>query len=185
MTTIISTTGNNATTIVADRGITSDLMHPDMPKLVEQNNWLIGVAGNARVCDQLQYAIEYPKPPAELLKKDYQDWFGWIVTKIIPLISDTIKDAEMDAECLLVTHGKSFLISENLSVLSAQPYWAIGSGAELALGALAQSQYNPDWHKNHDLSARRAIEVASMHDPNTRGTIDVWHSHHTGKIIKG
>jgi ATP-dependent protease HslVU (ClpYQ) peptidase subunit len=184
MTTIVTTSGNNTTTLVADRGITSDLVHPDMPKIVQQDTWLIGVAGNARVCDQLQYLIEYPKPPAELLKRDQQDWFGWMVTKVVPLIADVVKDTEMDAECLLVTHGKSFLVSENFSVLSARPYWAIGSGAELALGVLAHSQYNPDWYKNHDLSARHALQVASMHDPNTRGSIDVWNSHHTGKVFK-
>jgi ATP-dependent protease HslVU (ClpYQ) peptidase subunit len=185
MTTIITTTGNNTTTLVADRGITSDLVHPDMPKIVQQDSWLIGVAGNARVCDQLQYVVEYPEPPEHLLKRDQQDWFGWVVTKVIPLIDDVIKDTEMDAELLLVTHGKAFLVSENLSVLSARPYWAIGSGAELALGVLAHSQYNPDWYKNHDLSARHALEIASMHDPNTRGTVDMYHSHHTGKVVRG
>ena len=182
MTTIITTTGNNSATLIADQGITSDLIHPDMPKIVQQDSWLIGVAGNARVCDQLQYSIEYPKPPADVIKSG--EWFKWLVTKVIPLIDDTIKDSEMDAECLLVTHGTSFLIGENLSVLSAKPYWAIGSGADLALGVLANSQYNPDWNKNHDLSALRAMEAATMHDPNTRGTIDRWVSDHTGHTYR-
>jgi 20S proteasome alpha/beta subunit len=182
MTTIITTTGNNSATLIADQGITSDVIHPDMPKIVQQDSWLIGVAGNARVCDQLQYAVEYPKPPADVVKSG--EWFKWLVTKVIPLIDDTLKDSEMDAECLLVTHGKAFLIGENLSVLSAKPYWAIGSGADLALGVLANSQYNPEWNKNHDLSALRAMEAASMHDPNTRGSIDRWSSHPSGHVIK-
>jgi ATP-dependent protease HslVU (ClpYQ) peptidase subunit len=181
MTTIITTTGNNFCTITADQGITSDLIHPDMTKIIQQDTWLIGVAGNARVCDQLQYSIEYPKPPVEVVKSG--DWLKWLVTKVIPLIDDTIKDTEMDAEALLITHSKAFLISENLSVLSASPYWAIGTGADLALGSLADKQYLPDWNKNHDLSALRAIECASMHDPNTRGTIDQYRSLPTGKVI--
>ena len=183
MTTIVTTTGNNFCTLTADQGITSDLIHPDMPKIVQQDSWLIGVAGNARICDQLQYSIEYPKPPAELLTQDQQHWYGWIINKVIPLIDDTVKDAEMDAEALLITHGKAFLIGENLSVLSAKPYWAIGTGADLALGSLADKQYLPDWHKNHDLSALRAMEAASMHDPNTRGTIDQYRSLPSGKVI--
>ena len=181
MTTIITTTGNNFCTITADQGITSDLIHPDMTKIIQQDTWLIGVAGNARVCDQLQYSIEYPKPPVEVVKSG--DWLKWLVTKVIPLIDDTIKDTEMDAEALLVTHGKAFLISENLSVLSSSPYWAIGTGADLALGSLADKQYLPDWNKNHDLSALRAMESASMHDPNTRGTIDQYRSLPNGKVI--
>ena len=182
MTTIITTTGNNFATITADQGITSNLIHPDMHKIVQQDTWLIGVAGSARVCDQLQYSIEYPKPPVDVVKSG--EWMKWLVTKVIPLIDEVVKDGEMDAECLLVTHGKSFLVSENLSVLSAEPYWAIGSGAELAIGVLAHTQYNPDWYKNHDISAVHAAQVASMHDPNTRGTIEVWNSHHTGKVFK-
>ena len=181
MTTIITTTGNNFCTITADQGITSDLIHPDMTKIIQQDTWLIGVAGNARVCDQLQYSIEYPKPPVEVVKSG--DWLKWLVTKVIPLIDDTIKDTEMEAEALLVTHGKAFLIGENLSVLTAAPYWAIGSGADLALGSLADKQYLPDWNKNHDLSALRAMECASMHDPNTRGTIDQYRSLPNGKVI--
>ena len=181
MTTIITTTGNNFCTITADQGITSDLIHPDMTKIIQQDTWLIGVAGNARVCDQLQYSIEYPKPPVEVVKSG--DWLKWLVTKVIPLIDDTIKDTEMEAEALLVTHGKAFLIGENLSVLTAAPYWAIGSGADLALGSLADKQYLPDWNKNHDLSALRAMECASMHDPNTRGIIDQYRSLPNGKVI--
>jgi ATP-dependent protease HslVU (ClpYQ) peptidase subunit len=184
MTTIIATVGNNTASLTADRGITSDLIHPDMSKIVQQDSWLIGVAGNARVCDLLQYAIEYPKPPQELILRSQDEWYGWIVTKIIPLIDDTIKDSEMEAEALLVTHGKAFLISENLSVLSASPYWAIGSGAELALGSLGDSAYHPDWNKNHDLSGRRAGQVAGMHDPNTRGTLDHFISTTQGKAFK-
>ena len=181
MTTIITTTGNNFCTITADQGITSDLIHPDMTKIIQQDTWLIGVAGNARVCDQLQYSIEYPKPPVEVVKSG--DWLKWLVTKVIPLIDDTIKDTEMDAEALLVTHGKAFLISENLSVLSSSPYWAIGTGADLAIGSLTDKPYLPDWNKNHDLSALRAMESASMHDPNTRGAIDQYRSLPNGKVI--
>jgi 20S proteasome alpha/beta subunit len=181
MTTIITTIGNNFATITADQGITSNLIHPDMHKIVQQDTWLIGVAGSARVCDQLQSSIEYPKPPAEVVKSG--EWMKWLVTKVISLIDYVVKDKEMDAECLLITHGKAFLIGEDLSVLTAAPYWAIGSGADLALGSLADKQYKPDWNKNHDLSALRAMECASMHDPNTRGTINQFKSYANGKII--
>jgi hypothetical protein len=183
MTTIITTTGNNFATLTADQGITSNLIHPDMHKIVQQDTWLIGVAGSARVCDQLQYSIEYPKPPVEVVKSG--QWMKWLITKVMPLIDDTVKDSEMEAEALLVTHGQAFLIGENLSVLTAKPYWAIGSGAELALGSLAEKQYKPDWHKNHDLSAKRAIEAASMHDPNTRGTINQYKSYSNGRVTGG
>jgi ATP-dependent protease HslVU (ClpYQ) peptidase subunit len=182
MTTIITTTGNNFATLTADQGITSNLIHPDMHKIVQQDSWLIGVAGSARVCDQLQYSIEYPKPPIDVVKSG--NWIKWLVTKVMPLLDNKIKDSEMDAEAILITHGQAFLISENLSVLTASPYWAIGSGAELAIGALSEKQYLPGWHRNHDLSALRAIEAAGMHDPNTRGTVDQYRSYTNGKVIQ-
>ena len=182
MTTIITTTGNNFATITADQGITSNLIHPDMHKIVQQDTWLIGVAGSARVCDQLQYSIEYPKPPLDVVKSG--NWIKWLVTKVMPLVDAKIKDSEMDAEAILITHGQAFLISENLSVLTAQPYWAIGTGAELALGSLADKQYLPGWHRNHDLSALRAIEAAGMHDPNTRGSVDQYRSYSNGKVMQ-
>ena len=182
MTTIITTTGNNFATITADQGITSNLIHPDMHKIVQQDTWLIGVAGSARVCDQLQYSIEYPKPPLDVVKSG--NWIKWLVTKVMPLVDAKIKDSEMDAEAILITHGQAFLISENLSVLTAQPYWAIGTGAELALGSLAEKQYLPGWHRNHDLSALRAIEAAGMHDPNTRGSVDQYRSYSNGKVMQ-
>ena len=153
-----------------------------MPKIVQQDTWLIGVAGSARLCDQLQYGIDYPKPPIDVVKSGA--WLKWLVTKVIPLIDYVVKDKEMDAEALLITHGKAFLIGEDLSVITAQPYWAIGTGADLAIGSLADKQYKPDWHKNHDLSALRAMESASMHDPNTRGTIDQYRSYTNGKVIQ-
>jgi 20S proteasome alpha/beta subunit len=182
MTTIITTTGNNFATLTADQGITSNLIHPDMHKIVQQDTWLIGVAGSARVCDQLQYSIEYPKPPLDVVKSG--NWIKWLVTKVMPLIDNKIKDSEMDAEAILVTHGKAFLISENLSVLTASPYWAIGTGAELAIGSLVDKQYLVGWNKNHDLSSLRAIEAAGMHDPNTRGSVDQYKSYTNGKVIQ-
>lgn len=179
MTTIVSTTGNNFATLAADRGITSDVIHPDMSKIIQQKTWLIGVAGDARACDILQYGIKYPTPP----KSIGNDWYRWMVTKIIPLIDggiSTVRDE--DWEAIFVTHGRSFLITNSLGLLTAEPYWSIGSGSKLALGVLADKQYDASWYKNHDIIAKHALSVASMHDPFTRGTIDVWVSYHTGHI---
>lgn len=184
MTTIVTTTGSNWATLAADRGITSDLVMPDMPKVVKQGKWLIGVAGDIRACDLLQYGVKYPNP-GTLINKPKKDWFAWMVLKVVPLMKAAIKgETEQDFEAILVTHGKAFVLTTDLGVLDAAPYWAIGSGGKIALGHLAGFQYADDWNKNHDLMARHSIESASMHDVNTRGTIDLYISHHTGHISK-
>jgi ATP-dependent protease HslVU (ClpYQ) peptidase subunit len=182
MTTIVTTTGSNWATLAADRGITGDLVMPDMRKVVVQNKWLIGVAGDIRACDLLQYGVKYPSA-TKMANQAKSEWFSFIVTKVVPLMKAALKgENEQEFEAILVTYGHSFLITNEFGVLDASPYWAIGSGAKLALGHVASFQYSENWHKNHDLMARQAIEVASMHDINTRGGIDVFVSHHTGHI---
>lgn len=182
MTTIVTTTGSNWATLAADRGITSDLVMPDMPKIVNQGKWLIGVAGDVRACDLLQYGVKYPNP-THLAKKPKSDWFPFLVNKVVPIMKQAIKgETEQDFEAILVSYGKAFLITTDFGVLDAAPYWAIGSGAKLAIGHLGAMQYADDWNKNHDLIAKYSIETASMHDINTRGKIDIQISHHTGHV---
>lgn len=188
MTTIVTTTGNNWATVVADRGITSDLMMPDRVKIVQQGQWLIAVTGTARDADLFQYAVKYPKPPVSLLKKKTEDWVQWMVLNVVPLIKAQLnpdeKKEDYSAEAILVIYGRSFHIGCLFDLNIAEPYWAIGSGSHLALGHLASFQYSENWHKNHDLMARQAIETAEMFDPFTRGSIDVFISDKTGKVSR-
>ena len=121
MTTIVTTTGSNWATLVADRGITSDLAMPDMSKIVKQGKWLIGVAGDVRACDLLQYSVKYPNP-VHLAKKPKSDWFPYLVNKVVPLMKAAIKgETDQDFEAILVSHGKAFLITSDFGILDASP----------------------------------------------------------------
>jgi 20S proteasome alpha/beta subunit len=187
MTTIISTTGNNYACVVADRGITSDLIHHDLEKVVQQGSWLIAGSGSSRACDVLQFGVKFPKPPVSLQSKSDNEWRGWVVSSVVPVIQKAFKDGQVEAddfEAILITHGRSYHLDSTLGVLSAYPYWAIGSGAQLAIGYLSDAQYSENWYKNNDLVAKYAAQIASMHDPNTRGTLDLWISDHSGKAYK-
>jgi hypothetical protein len=119
MTTIVSLSSNKETILLGDQGITSDLMHPNMNKIVRQMTWVIGVSGEDRICDIIQYAVKWPKVPDLLINKDYSHWLPWMVQKVIPIIQQTIESSISkssstleNSEAILVTHGKSFLISE-------------------------------------------------------------------------
>jgi len=186
MTTIVTTTGSNTCAVYADSGLTSELIHPDIHKITTQGTWLIASAGDGRQCDILHYQIKYPKPPATLHGKGDNDWHKWMVTKVVPIIVKQLpgKENDYDFELLLVTHGRAFYVATSLSVSNAHPYWALGTGAQLALGYLASAQYQPDWHKNHDLIAKHSVSIAQMHDPFTRGNIRGYISHHTGHIVQ-
>lgn len=182
MTTILTTVGNNFATLVADRGVTSDVIHHDMSKIFNQGTWLIGASGDSRICDLFAYGIKYPKPPKSLLTKSNNDWYKWMVLNVVPLIEKIIPKGESDFEAILVTHAKSFYVGSNLSITNAMPYWAIGSGGTLALGVLASMQYDDNWNKDHDIKAKYALSVAQMHDPFTRGGGEYWRSDHTGLV---
>jgi ATP-dependent protease HslVU (ClpYQ) peptidase subunit len=185
MTTVVTTTGNNWTAIFADSGLTSDIAHPDIRKITQQGKWLISFAGDARQADVLHYLVKYPNPPKSLITKPREEWFAWIVRKVIPLMENALnlKDKEeYNFEGLIVTHGHAFYIATSFAVSSAEPYWAIGSGSHLAIGYLASAQYDDNWNKDHDLKSRYAVSVAGMHDEATRGKIHGFVSYRTGHI---
>ncbi len=189
MTTIITTVSPSYATMVADQGITSDLTHPNMNKIVKQDTWLIGVCGTDRVCDVVQYATKYPKVPATLLTKKTDDWYKWVVTRVIPQIQRAVQDHISrdnwnlgESEILLVTHGHAFLVSETLGVTKAEPYWAVGSGSQLAIGAISERYSRPDWKAKHTDYAKESVAVAQLHDPFTRGKITGYKSYPSGKI---
>ena len=189
MTTIITTVSPSYATMVADQGITSDLTHPNMNKIVKQDTWLIGVCGTDRVCDVVQYATKYPKVPATLLTKKTDDWYKWVVTRVIPQIQKAVQDHISrdnwnlgESEILLVTHGHAFLVSETLGVTKAEPYWAVGSGSQLAIGAISERYSRPDWKAKPTGYAKESVAVAQRHDPFTRGKITGYKSYPSGKI---
>lgn len=190
VTTIVTTTSGNYTAIVADQGITSDRMHPNMNKIVRQDTWLIAVCGEDRVCDVIQYATVFPKVPATLIGKKSEEWYGWIVTKVIPQIQKAVQEnlhkddwnTLGESEALIVTHGRSFLVGETLGITKSEPYWSIGSGGHLAMGSLAEKKFLPDWNTKYAKYAADAIKVAQLHDPYTRGDITGFRSHTSGKI---
>jgi hypothetical protein len=191
MTTIVTTTSTNYSTMVADQGITSDRVHPDMNKIVRQDTWLIAVCGEDRVCDVVQYAARFPKVPLALRGKKIDEWYPWIVTRVVPQIQKAVQQnlhkdywgTIGESEVLVVTHGHSFLIGETLGITRAEPYWSIGSGGHLAMGSLSEKTTRTDWNSKHAEFAKDAIEAAKLHDPYTRGKVTGYRSYPSGKIM--
>jgi ATP-dependent protease HslVU (ClpYQ) peptidase subunit len=191
MTTIVSLSSSTETVLLGDQGITSDLMHPNMDKIVSQKTWVIGVCGEDRVCDVLQYAVTWPTVPQTLLKKDSKEWLSWIIKTVIPVISRTVEshlpkdswNTLNGSEALIITHGKAFLLGESLGITKAEPYWAIGSGQKLSLGYLSAVQYDNEWDTNLENKGRNAISMAQQFDPYTRGNITGYRSFANGHVV--
>lgn len=191
MTTIVTTTSTEFSTVYGDEGITSDLIHPNMRKVAQQGTWLIAACGEDRVCDVLQYVVKYPVVPKYLESKPSNQWYSWLATQVVPKVDAAVeksmpkayKHSIGDSQLLLVTHGKAFLIGETLGVTLAEPYWSIGSGSHMALGALANSVKSANWTANHHKHAENAIKTAMTHDPYTRGNITGYLSYPDGSVV--
>lgn len=192
MTTIVATHSSNYAAMLADQGITGDLMHPDMHKVVRQGTWLIGVSGEDRVCDIVQYAVVFPKIPQSLVGKPIEKWYPWVVKQVIPKIGAAVdnnlaksyRGTLGESQALLMTHGHSFLLSEGLGLTKAEPYWAVGSGSHLAMGHLAGAIKDyEDWEWTHYEVANEAVKTAQTHDPYTRGKISGFQSFPDGRVM--
>lgn len=196
MTTIAITWSEDYCAIMSESGITDESFHtmPGMNKIVRQNEWLIAAAGADRSCDVLQYATKYPPVPA-ILKQETDDiqWYKWMTKRVIPAIKKAtqneasleIKDgvAEIpDSELILVTHGRAFGISATLGISKLEPYWAIGSGGSIALGALAAYTNYDDWKETHSYYCYKAVQAATKHDSFSHKPIKGYISTRTGKI---
>ena len=77
---------------------------------------------------------------------------------------------DLDASFLLANGGGIFLVSSDTSVTEFQQYYAVGSGAEFALGAL-HALY--DGELDAESLARRACEAAMAFNVYCGGQIDV------------
>jgi hypothetical protein len=124
---------------------------------------LIGVAGRVVALQAIQNAWSPPTFPANYKGSIYQ----FVITKIVPSLKSFIDDCKMFTEkekedgelfsILLAVKGEVFEIDEDYSVSRREDgIYAIGSGADFALGALMAGA-----------TSIRAMEIASSLDVNT------------------
>ena len=196
MTTIVVATTPTQCVMMSESGITDEAFTtaPPMKKIIRQGEWLIAASGADRVCDVLQFIVKYPAIPPTVKKKDDDlDWYQWIAKRIIPMIRKAAQDeltldtkdgvAELpDSELILVTHGRAFSISNTLGISNASPYWAIGSGGSLALGALSVLYNTTTWNLNHATHCHKAIQTAIKHDSFSHPPIYGYISNKNGNI---
>jgi ATP-dependent protease HslVU (ClpYQ) peptidase subunit len=141
MTCIIALKQGNKIYMGGDRrstcnGVTESLASP---KIFKNNNFLIGVAGDLRMLQVMQYDFVPPDP-------DGTDPMRYMVSDFVHDLRITLKESgytkvennvEVSAGQMLVAYNKKiFKIVSNYSVSEEVDYVAIGSGTEAALGSL-------------------------------------------------
>ena len=166
MTTVIAIQTDYGVDMIADSQINSNgkpYFHSDMVKIVERNKYLIGVAGLVIALQAIQNSWN---PPA--LSAAYKGTlYNFVITKIVPslkmfideskIFTDKEKDEGELFSILLAIKGEVFEIDEDYSVARrADGIYAIGSGADFALGAMMAGA-----------DPYQAMNIAALFDVNT------------------
>lgn len=174
MTTVIAVQSIDGVEMIADSQINSSgkpYFHDDMVKIIERNKYLIGVAGRVVALQAIQNSWN---PPA--LSANYKgNLYNFVITKIVPSLKSFIDESKMFSDkekeegelfsILLAIKGEVFEIDEDYSVARrADGIYAIGSGADFALGALMAGS---------DVDA--AMNIAASLDVNTHAPFITLH----------
>jgi ATP-dependent protease HslVU (ClpYQ) peptidase subunit len=141
------------------------------PKLFVNDNLLIGYTGSFRMAQLIEYDFDPPKRPPETPPLTY------LVRYMIGELRRVLKDGgfttvhqneETGAQFMLVLDNQLFTVQSDFSVLTdRQPFIAVGSGTEPALGALRATAHLNLPPKERLLLALQAAEsmVTSVRGP--------------------
>ena len=172
MTTIVATHTHGSILIGADNLVTTEQRLPSMPmeKIHFWGAWAIGMAGPVSLCQQ---AARYlgGDTPIPVNWHEVQDCVQGMHAHLVThagLRDDhnagSVKETYMNM--LWASPWGLYLVTEDRAVLPIEPggFWAIGSGAKYALGALATTGCQMD---NPGDRVIAAIDAAAKFDLNT------------------
>jgi len=148
MTTIIAVQKRNEVLFGSDAQVTSGnriSRHQLMAKIVERGPYIIAGSGEVAACDIIQHIWVPPTPKGN----DWNDLYHYVISTVVPSMKLAFKDNEYkwseitDDEnepkfgFLIAIGGQVFEISDDFSVgLDSTGYYGIGSGSDIAVGAL-------------------------------------------------
>lgn len=148
MTTIVGIQYDGYCEVYADSRVTDDsgrvYSHPDMMKFAQRGALIIAGSGEVTPCDIAQNIWEPPK----LLAEDKKNVYKFMITKAIPSLRKCLTDNGYNFDdgdkkegerfhFIIACNGELFDIDQELSVIRDESgIYAVGSGAQFALGAL-------------------------------------------------
>lgn len=107
------------------------------PKVRRVGRMCWGAAGGARECDLAM--------SARLPSWNGRDPYTWAVRRLVPWLTDQLDELsggdDPDLNLLLGLGGHLLFLDSRLAVTCPGPYFAAGSAAEVALGALDASRH--------------------------------------------
>jgi hypothetical protein len=167
-------------------------MPTECQKVFNVGSWVISGSGWNRPGDILAYQMKWPEVPSRVANNP-DLLTGWIIKNLVSKIANALVThkaidydkgtAIQDAEFLVATHGRVWLLDEGFGITPINDYFVSGSGGKIALGALsALKTTEEDWNDNHHLYAKRAIESAIEFDIYSSGPIRGYLSYPTGEV---
>lgn len=145
MTCIVALTHKSVIWMGGDSALTDDMFGQFTrvePKVFIINDMIIGYAGSARLGNVLRYSFQ----PPTINKADRQDLMKYMVTKFVDGMREVTRSKglmhkeeveEISGHILVGIGGRVFAIYEDWQVAEPrEPFMAIGSGTDLALGSL-------------------------------------------------
>ena len=174
MTTLAGYQGNGWSVIGADTRVVDAGTIFELPKnagkIFRKNSYVFGVAGDFRVAQLLQHAVELPKPSG-INTQDAADKF--MTAEVIPMWRAEYQELgyEVDKDI-----GSVVLVSVNTFVYAIDESWtwardkrgiyAGGSGQSYAFGAMSAYEF-PKNVAEATVRLKAAIKIASQYDNNT------------------
>ena len=144
-----------------------------VPKLFSAGELLIAFAGSPRTGQVLQHGL------VVRYQKEEEEDMEYLVNFLIPKIISTLKGASAmlaahdiplsQADLLLGYRGNLYAVQEDFSIFQSPfPFYAMGSGGDVALGALyATAGYDGDPEERLEL----AIDIAAEFVPTVGGDV--------------
>lgn len=196
MTTLAATIGKDSACLLSESQLSDDSQHLKMPtecqKVFNIGSWVIAGSGWNRPGDILIYQMKWPIVPAKY-QNPKEDLTGWIIKNLVPKVAQALIQqkaidldkgtAIQDAEFLIATHGRVWLLDEGFGITPVKDFFVSGSGGRIALGAIsALKNQETDWDKNHSRIAKLSIESAIEFDIYSSGAIRGFISYSSGRV---
>lgn len=145
-------------------------------KLFTNSSMLFGCCGSYRQLQLIQYDLAVPEHTLDIAASEeaghlvYVDTMKYLVSSFIPALRSVLRAGGTVVNEAGVEHGPDFLLGYDGRLFhvfadfqvseSHDPFDATGSGAEVALGALAATW---EW-TDHDFRVQKALEIASTYN---------------------
>ena len=181
MTAIVGIQGKGWALIAADSMTTYDdkpYYAKGVDKVTKKGDYVLGFSGDAIAGNIANYLWNPPK----LVKTIATDVF--MQTKVLPSLRevmvehgynpDTSKDKDAGFDALICLNGVIYEVDQDyLWSRDDRGLYAVGSGGDLALGALAAAGMSKNSIKSVEAVARRAIKISADYNISVGGDVKV------------